>query len=447
MQKKSLLCLVGTLFSLLVTSCGGSSCNCPKDENGAKDEISLEKDSLTNYAIDETVSNKNGSMSYEIFVRSFYDTNNDGVGDIKGVTAKLPYLASLGIKTLWLMPIHQSPSYHGYDVKDYYSVHSDYGTINDFDELVTEANKLNIDIMLDMVFNHSSSQNPYFTQSYKDYKAGKTGSTSKADWYNWTDSSETGYAKYNDLYYEARFDSSMPDFNFKSEGVWEEFDKIFKFWVKDHGVKGFRLDAVLYYDYQNHEQNAEYLTRLEEIGKTYNKNFYMVGEAWDSKATVLNYYNSTCDSFFKFDSSINGSGKDAMLEIVKSRSGTVPYGANSKWARVIQNYEAALKENNPNGYSSYFLSNHDMDRSESYLPDCFAKSAASLYGLMPGTPFMYYGEEIGLKGKRITSPDDQSDARRRLPMIWSKSDKTGECAFPEKNRKDLDNNEQVELGV
>ena len=446
-MKKSFLCLVGTLFSLTLTSCGGtSSCNCPPDENGKKDEVSLEKDPNENYLFDD-VSNKDGSMSYEIFVRSFYDTNNDGIGDLKGVTRKIPYLADLGIKTVWLMPIHDSPSYHGYDVRDYYSVHKDYGTLADFDELVAEANKHNIDIMLDMVFNHSSTQNTYFSDSYKDYKANKKGTTSKADWYNWRTSGGDGYSKYQDLYYEARFDSSMPDFNWDSAGVRAEMDKIYKFWVKDHGVKGFRLDAVLYYYYNETEKNVEVLDYLEGLGKKYNKDFYMVGEAWTGNSDVLEYHKSKCDSFFKFKSSLNGTGNDAFLELIKSNSERVPYDANGKWAKAIQNYEATLKENNPDAYSSYFLSNHDMDRCESNLPDCYMKSAASFYGLMPGTPFMYYGEEIYLKGKRNTSPDDKSDARRRLPMIWSKDDKTGECKFPEKNRQDLDNTEQVVDGA
>ena len=446
-MKKSFLCLVGTLFSLTLTSCGGSSsCNCPPDENGKKDEVSLEKDPNENYLFDD-VSNKDGSMSYEIFVRSFYDTNNDGIGDLNGVTKKIPYLADLGIKTVWLMPIHDSPSYHGYDVRDYYSVHKDYGTLADFDELVAEANKHNIDIMLDMVFNHSSTQNTYFSDSYKDYKASKKGTTSKADWYNWKTSGGEGYSKYQDLYYEARFDSSMPDFNWDSAGVRAEMDKIYKFWVKDHGVKGFRLDAVLYYYYNETEKNVEVLDYLEGLGKKYNKDFYMVGEAWTGNSDVLEYHKSKCDSFFKFKSSLNGTGNDAFLELIKSNSERVPYDANGKWAKAIQNYEATLKENNPDAYSSYFLSNHDMDRCESNLPDCYMKSAASFYGLMPGTPFMYYGEEIYLRGKRNTSPDDMSDARRRLPMIWSKDDKTGECKFPEKNRQDLDNTEQVSDGA
>jgi len=115
----------------------------------------------------------------------------------------------------------------------------------------------------------------------------------------------------------------------------------------------------------------------------------------------------------------------------------------------IENNEKLCKIKNMNYYSSYFLSNHDQDRiSKNFTVEITNKAAISLLALMPGTPYIYYGEEIGLKGKRITSPDDYSDVRRRLPMIWSKKDKTGECKFPESNRQDLNkNNEQVEDGV
>lgn len=445
-MKKSSLLLIGTLFSLLATSCGGSSCNCPADENGQKDEVSLEKDPNENYAFDDA-SNKNGSMSYEIFVRSFYDSDGNGIGDLNGVKAKLPYLADLGIKTLWLMPIHNSPSYHGYDVIDYYTVHPDYGTLNDFDDLVKEANKLNIDIMLDMVFNHTSTKCDWFTKSYNDYKNNVKTKDSKADWYNWSKSGGDGYSKYGDLYYEARFDSSMPDLNWDSANMKAEIDKVFEFWVKNHNVKAFRLDAVRYYYYNETDKNVEVLTWLENEGKKYNKDFYMVGEDWAGNSEVLAYHKSACDSFFKFSSSLDSGNNDAMLQLIKSNSGIASYQANDKWAKRIENYEKSVKEANPDAYSSYFLSNHDMDRASNSLEECFMKSATSFYGLMPGTPFMYYGEEIGLKGVRNTSPDDRSDARRRLPMVWSKDDKTGECKFPEKGREDLANNDQVEDGA
>lgn len=386
------------------------------------------------YDKEEKASNANGSMSYEIFVRTFYDTDNNQIGDLNGVTAKLPYLYDLGIKTIWLMPIHKTMSYHGYDVVDYKSVNPDYGTIQDFDNLVTEAKKYNIDIMLDMVFNHTSKECKWFKDSYIFYQDGDRDGV--AMYYNWSTTGGTGYSKYGDLYYESRFDSSMPDLNLDSEDVRNELDDVCKFWIQDHGVKGFRLDAVLYYYYGQSSKNIEFLSWLSETTKKYDPNFYMVGEAWDDDGDKqIAYYQSGLDSFFNFRHSITGS--KTLITLAK---GT---GSANYYAGDIEAYERALKAKNSNGYSSYFLSNHDQDRIAKSFYDEYVdcnKVAANLYCLLPGTPFMYYGEEISLKGARGS---EQSDRLRRLPMIWSETDKTGECKAPE-NAKNYD---QVTLGV
>ena len=396
-----------------------------------------------NYKFDSSVTNANGSVCYEIFVRSFYDTNNDGIGDFNGVTAKLPYLKDLGVKTLWLMPIMPSPSYHGYDVADYYDVNPDYGTMSDFDNLLAEAKKYNIDIMIDIVFNHSSTQNPWFRQSYEDYVSNNTSLDSKADWYCWIDHYQTGYSIYTGskgIYYESRFDHSMPDLNTQNEAVRAEMLKILKYWV-EKGVDGFRFDAVKYFDFNNTKYNVEFMTYLhDEIVKDY-PGIYFVGECWDGITVINDYYKSTFESFFTFGSSLDGNGDASIVGQVKTLT-----SANS-FASTIENRERIMKENNPNAYSSYFLSNHDMDRASNSLTNENAKLAASLYLLLPGTPYMYYGEEIELMGKRKTAPEDASDARRRLPMIWSMTDKEGECGFPEPHRVDLMTNEQVKLGV
>lgn len=421
---KKVLVPLTFLFSLVLSSCGSAK--------------------TYNYEVDDSVSNQDGSMAYEIFVRSFYDSNNDGIGDLKGVESKLPYLNTLGIKTIWLLPIHPASTYHGYDVTDYYDVHPDYGTLEDFDSLVAKAKEYNMDIMIDMVLNHTSKSHPWFKQSYEDFVNNNTASDSKKDYYNWIDSNRNGYHKYNDYYYEGQFNSSMPDLNLDADVVRNEIDNICKFWIEEHGVKGFRLDAVKYYYGQGDiTKNNEFLSWLEETTHKYDSSFYMVGEAWYSANTSINeYYNSTCDSFFKFTSSAEGYGDDSLILMAKG------FVNANKFGNAIEASEADIKKKNPNGYYSYFLTNHDMDRASTYLWDeISAKMGASLLALMPGTPYMYYGEEIYLKGQRNTSPDDGSDVRRRLPMIWSETDKTGECKFPETNRPDLMNNEQVKEGV
>lgn len=447
MKKRSITFLFASLFSLLLAvSCSGkqgSECDpmfedCDTSSNSITN-VELESDESSNYIYDN-VSNANGSVGYEIFVRSFYDSNGDGIGDLNGVSAKIPYLEQLGVSNIWLMPIHPSPSYHGYDVSDYYDIHPDYGTLNDFKALVQTANEANIDITIDMVLNHTSRNHPWFSQSYEAYRIGDLSEDSMANWYNWSTTSKSGYSSYGGFYYEARFDSSMPDLNTENPYVRDEIDKILKFWI-DLGVKGFRLDAVKYYDYENVSYNAEFLTFLKNTASNYDEEVFFVGECWDNINVINDYYQSACDSFFKFNASLEGYGNDAFVGQVKCVNNA------STFASMIESQEAILKTNNPKGYSSYFLSNHDMDRSSNSFEGDNAKMAASLYLLMPGTPYMYYGEEIALKGKRKTSPDDNSDARRRLPMIWSSTNKVGECDFPETNRQDLIDNEQVSEGV
>lgn len=440
MKKRNLLILVSlfSLSSINLISCDDETISSSDDTI----KIQLEGYKEKNYVLDETVTNENGSVSYEIFVRSFKDSDGNGTGDFNGVKEELPYLKDLGVKTLWLMPIHESPTYHGYDVIDYYGVNADYGTMDDFKSLVDTAKTYNIDIMIDMVFNHSSTQNQWFIDSYNDYKSNNTSKGSKKDWYCWSTNGRSGYSYYkNDLnaYYESRFDSSMPDFNTENEEVRAEFIKILKHWV-DIGVKGFRFDAVKYFAYETTAYNTEFLSFIADTIKAYDDSIYFVGECWDSINIINDYYKSSFDSFFKFNGSLAGFGNDAILGQVKGINKSNSFGD------LIQKQEKTLKENNPNGYSSYFLANHDTDRaSHSFNTNEYAKMAASLLMTLPGTPFMYYGEEIMLKGQRETN--DHSDARRRLPMIWDKNDKTGECAFPETNRTDLMENTQVTDGV
>ena len=405
----------------------------------------LQFDGVKGYEFEEGLTNRDGSVGYEIFVRSFFDHNGDGTGDLLGVKDKIPYLAEMGVKTLWLLPIHKSPTYHGYDVLDYYSVNPDYGTLNDFDELVRTARESNIDIMLDMVFNHTSTNHVWFNQSYEDYVSNNTSSTSKKDWYMWSDVTGSNYHRYgtSKVYYYGYFSHTMPDLNLDSESLRAELDNVCKFWIQDHGVKGFRLDAILHYYQSNAEKNNEFLGWLTNTTRKYDPNFYMVGEAWTSDPIVNEHTKTGLDSCFRFGTSVMGD--ENLLNLSKG------YGNMRSTLKIIQNNEEDVKEGNKDAYGSYFVSNHDMDRptfkdrDDPLRGPRQAKSLASLYLLLPGTPYIYYGEEINLVGVRTAS---DTDVERRLPLIWSKNDKTGECAFPEKNKAYLmDNIEQVELGI
>ncbi|HZG75933.1 MAG TPA: alpha-amylase family glycosyl hydrolase, partial [Paenibacillus sp.] len=177
---------------------------------------------------------------YEIFVRSFYDTNGDGVGDLNGVTAKLDYLEELGVEGIWLMPVNASPSYHGYDVTDYYAIHPDYGTLDDMKALLEEAEKRGIRVLMDLVVNHTSVQHPWFVDAASGPDA------AKRDWYVWADESDN----VNDLsatgggkawhpksggHYLGAFWDGMPDLNFDNPEVREEMKKVGAYWL-DLGV-------------------------------------------------------------------------------------------------------------------------------------------------------------------------------------------------------------------
>ena len=196
----------------------------------------------------EVVSNENSSIVYEIFPYSFYDSDSNGVGDLKGITSKLDYIQSLGAGYIWLTPISQSPTYHKYDVVDYMSIDTIFGTIDDFDNLVSEANNRNIGIIFDLVLNHTSSKHPWFKQAQSDLLNNRCEEEGNmCNWYNFSTEKKANYTLMGGgYYYESGFWSEMPDLNLDEPKVRDEIEKIVKFWI-DHGVSGFRLDAPYHY--------------------------------------------------------------------------------------------------------------------------------------------------------------------------------------------------------
>ncbi|HSF44229.1 MAG TPA: alpha-amylase family glycosyl hydrolase, partial [Thermoanaerobaculia bacterium] len=196
-----------------------------------------------------------GAVFYEVFVRSFADSNGDGIGDLQGLISKLDYLndgnprtsQDLGVDALWLMPVFQSPSYHGYDVVDYETIESDYGTNADFERLLAEAHRRGIRIIVDFVMNHSSSQNPWFVDS------ASSPASPRRDWYVWR-ADDPGWTQpwggnnrvwhpKNGAYYYGVFWGGMPDLNFSTPAVRREMERLAAFWIS-RGVDGFRLDAT-----------------------------------------------------------------------------------------------------------------------------------------------------------------------------------------------------------
>lgn len=368
--------------------------------------------------------NNNGSVYYEIFVASFHDSDGDGVGDLNGIIEKLDYLQDLGISGIWLMPIHPSNTYHKYDVLDYMAIDESYGTIEDFKVLVQEAKKHNIDIIIDLVLNHTSSKHPWFKEAKDAVMNDTCDTTNKCEYYHFSESIKKGYARIHDrLFYEAVFWSEMPDLNLANQDVRTEIESIVDFWL-DLGVKGFRLDAPYHYFDHNTGLNNEFLAWLTTYVKSKREDAFMVGEVWADQQTVLNHFESGLDSFFDFASS-NTDGR--IVSALRSKNGHV-------LSQYLADYYNAIKNMNEKAISSIFLSNHDQGRSAAFfLDEQQRKLAASIYLLAPAMPFVYYGEEIGMLGSG-------RDENKRLAMVWGE----GKDA---KSPKDADYTEEFNSSV
>ena len=360
-----------------------------------------------------------GTVFYEIFVRSFYDSDGDGIGDFNGITEKLDYLndgdpattTDLGVTGIWLMPIFPSPSYHGYDVTDYYTVNPQYGTVEDFKNLLAEAHKRGIRVIIDLVINHTSDQHPWFEQAIDP-------ASPYHDWYIWSEKdpgylgpwSETVWHKGdNGLYYYGIFWSGMPDLNFNNPEVNEEVRKIARFWLEDMDVDGFRLDAALHIiedgEIQaNTPQTIEWLQGFTTYVHEVKSDALVLGEVWASSYTVMQYLQpDALDMAFNFDLS------SAIIENVIRQDAANLASAIELETEIFQREGTGI-----------FLTNHDMDRVMSVvnLEEEKAKAAATILFTFPGTPFIYYGEEIGMTGQK---PDEMI----RTPMQWSNTENAG----------------------
>ena len=360
----------------------------------------------------------NDLVFYEIFVRSFKDSDGDGIGDFQGIIEQLDYLNDgdpsttddLGIGGIWLMPINPSPSYHGYDVKDYYAVNPDYGTMEDFKQLLSEAEKRGIKIIMDLVLNHTSTKHPWF-ESARDPES------EYHDWYVWSDTNPKDIGPwgqnvwYRDSksgkYYYAVFWSEMPDLNYDNPDVSAEMMNVSKFWLEEVGVDGFRVDAARYLFadgsvQQDTKTTIQWFEDWRAFYKAINPQAVTVGEVW-TDLQVTARYGKGMDTLFMFD---------LAEDIINSIYSPDP-------SRIIKSYLDTLQYF-PNLQFSTFLSNHDQQRVMSFYSgnDKKAKLAAFVYLTGPGIPFIYYGEEIGMTGNK---PDELI----RTPMQWSAESQGG----------------------
>jgi glycosidase len=387
-----------------------------------KDDPSPEPGGGVPVATAEWDGEKRGDVYYEIFVRSFADTDGDGIGDLRGVTAKLDYLHKLGIAGIWLMPINPSPSYHGYDVESYKAIEPDYGAMSDFDALMAKANSLGIKVVLDFVINHTSKTHPWFVQAcsnatspYRDFflfapagnvpaeiAAGRVPSVVNYSDYEWHEVQGNVQGGVGGYKYYGIFSSWMPDLNPESEAAMDSIYSAAEFWL-DKGVAGFRLDAAKHiYQLEQSQENINFWQAFHSKLKTYKPDVYLVGEVLAGKEDIAYFYQGL-PALFNF-----------------------PNWNNLEWAlnnhtgryypRDVDDCLKAFAAANPSYLNVPKLSNHDEDRTMSKLGDDVAKAkvAAAVLLTLPGQPYIYYGEEIGMRGMKTGG-----DENVREPFLWA----------------------------
>jgi len=366
--------------------------------------------------------NAKEGVYYEIFVRSFADSDGDGIGDIQGIIEKLDYLNDgdasttddLGVTGIWLMPIMPSPTYHKYDVSDYYDIDEEYGTIDDFKKLIKEAHKRGISVIIDLVINHTSVENEWFIKAladdpvYKDYYQFATVETEGIN----LDATVWGHDVWiqeedSDEYYYAIFWDQMPDLNFENPAVREEIKKVAGFWL-DLGVDGFRLDAAkhLYGDYEYAEnfnlteKNVAWWDEFRTYVLSKNEDAILVAEVWDTPE-VVEQYAGVFDIMFDFEAAAD------ITQLVVGSNNQDDLGTK------LYYFHKAMDASSDIFIDAPFLSNHDQNRIINSLSNDKVSNriAAAIYLTLPGVPFIYYGEELGMKG---TKPDQYI----RQPFLW-----------------------------
>lgn len=415
--------MLSLLLSVVMVATMLTGCDTKmKDENSQVTENKIDYD----YYQELNVIDDNYRNYYEIFVYSFYDSDGDCVGDLQGVIEKLDYIEYMGFNGIWLMPIMPSPTYHKYDVTDYCAIDETYGTMEDFEQLIAECHERGINVVIDFVINHSSSQHPWFTQACDYLRTLQPGEEPDAtecpyvEYYHFSREKElsTYYAVSGTAwYYEGAFWSEMPDLNLQNEAVRKEILDITKFWI-DKGIDGVRMDAVKYYERSDIEQNNEILNWLYTECLKLNPDFYMVSEVWETLTMFEKYYDSKTPSMFNFDAG------QQQGTLIKGGKGFI---SSSDFIDQLVKYDKHFSTYNSDYIDALFLTNHDMGRVAELCANNEEnmKMSAGLMMMMNGNPFVYYGEEIGMNS---TSDKDEN---KRLPMYWSDLVRAGMTNGPE----------------
>ena len=373
------------------------------------------------------------AVAYQIYPRSFMDSNNDGIGDLQGIISKLDYLKDLGIDVIWICPVYKSPNDdNGYDISDYQDIMSDFGTMEDFNELLSEIHKRNMKIIIDLVINHTSDEHPWFIESRSSKQ------NPKRDWYIWREGKDNKepnnwesifkgsaweYDENTKEYYLHLFSKKQPDLNWENEGMRNEIYKMINWWL-DKGIDGFRVDAISHINkeeglvdmdnpdnlkyvpsfdkHMNVEGIHDYLRELKE--NTFSKYDIMtVGEANGVKA------EQATDWVGENDGKFNMLFQFEHIDLWNSSEFNLP---NLK--KVWNKWQVNLEND---GWNALFIENHDITRVVSSWGDDtrFLKESAKALGLLyfmhKGTPFIYQGQEIGMTNVKFNDINEYDDIR------------------------------------
>ncbi len=422
MKRNKLLCLLTAALMLLCGCADGSTSSSETtdvpetEEAAAANEFILADDALSPVGSDMG----NSRVFYEIFVGAFSDSDGDGIGDIRGIINRFDYIndgdpasgKSLGAEGIWLTPIFTSPSYHKYDVADYYSIDEQFGTIADLQELITLCHERDVKIILDLPINHTSDKNAWFTEFAAARRNGDT-ENGYYDFYSVSDSVSSDGRVFSHIsgtseYYECNFSGDMPELNFDNAAVIQAVTDVAEYYL-GMGVDGFRFDAAKYIFLGEEERNVEFWNSYIGALKETKSDIFTVAEVWAHDSITLPYFTAT--SCFNF----------SMSQLSGQVAAAAKGGDVNSYTAYIQQYLSDIMAQNSSAMMMPFIANHDMDRAAGFLSVASgeAKMAANLYLLLPGAPFIYYGEEIGMKGSRGSA---NTDANRRLAMLWGDGD-------------------------
>ncbi len=389
------------------------------------------------------------AIIYEVHIRAFYDSNADGIGDIRGLIEKLPYIHSLGVTCLWLLPMYPSPLRDdGYDIADYYGIHPDYGTVDDFRELVDEAHKRGIRVLTELVVNHTSDQHPWFQEARRDPKS------PKRDWYVWSDTDD----KYKGAriifvdtersnwtwdpvakqYFWHRFFSHQPDLNYHNPEVQQAMLDVMKFWL-DIGVDGFRCDAVPYLferegtNCENLPETHAFLKKLRAKIEEEYQGRILLAEANQWPADVRLYFGEGDEFHMGFHfpvmprlfMAVRREERTPIVEILQQTPEIPP---NCQWALFLRNHDELTLEMVTDEDRDYMYREYARDarmrinlgirRRLAPLMENGRRRIELMHSILfslPGTPVLYYGDEIGMGDNYYLG--DRNGVR--TPMQWT----------------------------